>query len=109
MFPTSILGCFAFVGSLLIYNFLTRKVLRLTVDRDGIQYGKRRFLWADIGALRFGAGQLGCHLMLRRRGMIALNRHLLIDEGSTEMQMESLMQSLQRDVAPRFDHLRFIE
>ena len=57
MFPTSILSCFSFVGCLLIYNFLTRKVLRLTVDRDGIQYGKRRFLWADIGALRFGAGQ----------------------------------------------------
>ena len=71
MFPTSILGCFAFVGSLLIYNFRTRTVLRLTVDRAGIQYGKGRLLWPDIGAVRFGSGHWCCSPLLHLRGMLA--------------------------------------
>jgi hypothetical protein len=102
------LAAFAFTGGLLLFYFLSNKVLHLTIDHLGVRYGTYFFPWEKVHSLRGSISVSRCQIRLSSRGWLRLNRCLVIDVGLTPPEFEALMQKLQDMVAPHFDHLQFV-
>jgi hypothetical protein len=107
LFPLSILGFFTFVGALFLRYYLTDHTLALVIDREGVRYGGRFYPWQDIGSLQGRSSESTIQLLLHRRGRIAMDRHLMTNDGMEYSEFNALMMKLQAQVAPLHDHLDF--
>jgi hypothetical protein len=106
-FPLLIGGVFAWGGFGTLHYYFSAKTADLIVSEEGVSYGEQRFPWREIGTLSAHRNRGKIQLRLRRRGWLALDRHLESNDGMSEPEYSALVQTLRLRVSPNFPHVRF--
>ncbi len=102
----SSLAFFGWIGFRMLHYYFTSKVLELQISSEGVSLGDKFYPWEEIRDLELRGEACG-HLVLHRRGFLALDRHLMTDEPMSLARYEVLMERLEQHVAPGHEHLSF--
>lgn len=91
----------------LLFQFVSARELTVRIDASGIAWDKKHWPWSDIGWVWGRSEKEGIQLLFQRRGILSVDRHLLVDRGLSEEDYESLMERLTEDIQKRFPHVKF--
>ncbi|MGV3660878.1 MAG: hypothetical protein ACO1TE_11870 [Prosthecobacter sp.] len=106
LLPMGGLTFFTLTGVMLVRHYVADHQLELRIDSHGVSYGSRFYPWSEVGSLSGRWYHRRLMLLLHRKGLVALDRHLVTDVGLTEDEYDRLMERLNDDIGAIYPHLR---
>jgi hypothetical protein len=100
-------GVFLVTGIMLGYYFITDHKKELTIDQNGVTYGRRFYPWSCLATVTKSPKAPERQLMILKTGFMPLNRPIWIDGGLSADQYSRLMRDLSRLITPLHPHTYF--
>lgn len=106
VFVVGIPSMLLFAGLWLLHAWLTRRVNKLKISDEGIQYGTRMRSWEQIRRLSWRYFQRGTPTLFYHKKGFSLDYNLMLTDPLTEDEVNSLFGVLEREIVPLHHELQ---